>query len=81
VKINLVKWVKAMDVVRNDKEMLDTLLRFYTRLKSAQWKTANDIIKTFDLADIIKCTINNRVVFNVNGSKYRLITGYFFAIN
>ena len=39
----------------------------------------NDVLKTFNTADIINCKNNNRIVFNVSGNKYRLICGYYFG--
>jgi mRNA interferase HigB len=39
-------------------------------MKSARWKTPNDVKRQFRSASIIG---DNRVVFNMAGNKYRLI--------
>lgn len=79
MKINLVKWVNVLEVVKEDKEMLNAFIKFYEKLKEVKWKIPNDILNTFNSADIIKCQPSNRIVFNVGGNKYRLITGYYFG--
>lgn len=79
MKVNLVKWVNVFDVVRKDIEMRNAFLKFYRTLKITDWDIPSDIFKTFNSADIIKCQPSNRVVFNVGGNKYRLISGYHFG--
>lgn len=75
----MVKWLNILDVVEKDKEMLNAFMKFYAKLKSVTWQNPNDILNTFNTADIIKCNPSNRVVFNVGGNKYHLITGYYFG--
>jgi len=79
VKLNVVKWTNILDRIENDKDMKKAFLKFYEKLKSVNWKVPNDILKTFNSADILKCKTGNRVVFNVGGNKYRLICGYHFG--
>lgn len=79
MNVNLVKWVNILDFVKHDREMLNAFLKFYEKLKDVKWKRPNDIMKTFNSADIINCTPSNRIVFNVGGNKFRLITGYYFG--
>jgi mRNA interferase HigB len=48
----------------------DQLQAWYKLMKSARWKTPNDVKRQFRSASIIG---DNRVVFNMAGNKYRLI--------
>lgn len=79
MKVNLVKWVNVLDTVKKDKEMLNAFIKFYEKLKETKWNKPNDVLNTFNSADIIKCKPSNRFVFNIGGNKYRLITGYYFG--
>lgn len=79
MKVNLVKWMNVVDIAKKDKDMLMAFIKFYEKLQVAKWNNPNDIIKTFNSADIIKCSPSNRVIFNVGGNKYRLISGYYFG--
>ncbi len=79
MKINLVKWVNVLETVKRDKEMLNAFIKFYEKLKDVTWDKPNDVLNTFNSADIIKCKSSNRIVFKVGGNKYRLITGYYFG--
>lgn len=81
MKVNLVKWVNVLTIVQHDKEMLNAFVKFYEKLKDVTWENPNDIMNTFNSADVINCELSNRIVFNVGGNKYRLITGYFFGKN
>ena len=47
-------------------------------IKQADWNEPNDIISTFNSADIIGKG-SNRVVFNIGGNNYRLICKYHFG--
>lgn len=79
MKVNLIKWLNILDIVENDKEMLQAFLKFYEKLKNVKWNRPNDILDTFNSADILNCNPSNRIVFNIGGNKYRLITGYYFG--
>ena len=79
MRINLVKWVNILETVQNDKEMLNAFMKFYEKLKVVEWNNPNDVLNTFNFADIVKCKPSNRIVFNVGGNKYRLIAGYYFG--
>jgi len=79
VKINIVKWANVTERIRFDKEMQRAFLKFYNKLKDADWNNPNDVLKTFNTADIINCAESNRIVFNVGGNKYRMICGYHFG--
>ncbi len=79
MKVNLVKWVNVLDTVESDKEMLNAFVKFYEKLREVTWNKPNDVTNTFNSADIINCKNSNRIIFNVGGNKYRLITGYYFG--
>jgi len=79
MSVNVVKWLNVLDVVEKDKEMLRAFIKFYEKLKEVKWRKPNDITSTFNTADIVNCKSSNRVVFNIGGNKYRLITGYYFG--
>jgi len=44
---------------------------WYTEAKKADWRKPADITKFYRTASILK---NNRVVFNIKGNDYRLVT-------
>ena len=79
MKINLVKWVNIIEHVKKDKEMKKAFHKFYEKLNEVDWQKPNDVLNTFNSADILKCKNSNRIVFNVGGNKYRLICGYHFG--
>jgi mRNA interferase HigB len=79
MKVNLVKWANVLDMVESDKEMLNAFVKFYEKLSDVTWSKPNDVMNTFNSTDIINCKNSNRIVFNVGGNKYRLITGYYFG--
>lgn len=54
---------------KNDAEQ--PLKAWYDECKNANWKTPQEIKLTYRNASFVG---NNRVVFNIHGNKYRLIT-------
>jgi len=79
MNVNVIKWLNILDIVEKDKEMLNAFIKFYEKLKEVKWQNPNDVLNTFNTADIIKCESSNRLVFNIGGNKYRLVTGYYFG--
>ena len=55
------------------------LQAWYADTKQANWRSPNDIKKTYRNASIVA---NNRVVFNIKGNDYRLVAAinYSFSI-
>ncbi len=47
-------------------------------IKRADWNEPNEIIATFNSADILG-KVSDRVVFNIGGNNYRLICKYHFG--
>lgn len=48
-----------------------SLLDWYDTVKKVDWQTPNDVKATYGNASIVA---NNRVVFNIKGNDYRLVT-------
>ena len=55
---------------RTHPDSREQLQAWYKLMKSASWKTPNDVKRQFRSASIMG---DNRVVFNIAGNKYRLI--------
>jgi mRNA interferase HigB len=51
------------------------LKTWYDTVKSSDWKTPNEVKKTYINASILK---NGRIVFNIKGNSYRLIAKFNF---
>ena len=51
------------------------LKTWYETVKSAKWKTPNDVKQNFVNASILK---DSRIVFNIRGNNYRLIAKFNF---
>lgn len=79
MRINVIKWVNVLSIAQDNKIMLNAFLKFYARLKETEWKNPNDILRSFNDADLVKCENGNRIVFNIGGNKYRLVCGYHFG--
>jgi mRNA interferase HigB len=47
------------------------LLDWYNTVKQCKWNTPNDVKQTYGNASIVA---NDRVVFNIKGNDYRLVT-------
>ncbi len=47
------------------------LLDWYNTVKQAEWSSPNDVKQTYGNASIVA---NDRVVFNIKGNDYRLVT-------
>ena len=62
---------------KENKDAEIALRDWYSKAEEANWETFNDVKKTFNTADFIG---NKRVVFNIRGNKYRLITLILFRI-
>ena len=56
----------------NSEQYLKT---WFETARHSNWKSPNDIKKTYVHASILK---NNRVVFNIKGNEYRLIVKFNF---
>lgn len=57
----------------------NALQEFIVKLKYANWNIPLDIIVTFPDADILGKG-SRRVIFNINGNRYRLVCKYAFGL-
>jgi mRNA interferase HigB len=64
------------DYCRKHARAAASFSRFIETINEVDWEKPEDIIKTFNTADILNC---QRVVFNIGGNNYRLICGYAFG--
>ena len=64
---------------KKHKDAEQPLKAWYIEAKKANWQKPDDITRRYRTASILK---NNRVVFNIKGNDYRLITAinYIFKI-
>ncbi|MFH2141138.1 MAG: type II toxin-antitoxin system HigB family toxin [Bacteroidota bacterium] len=51
------------------------LMTWYDTAKNSDWKTPTDVKQTYSKASILK---DNRIVFNIIGNSYRLVTKFNF---
>lgn len=61
-------WERHSDSEQHLKTWFDTV-------KSANWKSPNDVKQTYVNASVLK---NSRIVFNIKGNSYRLIAKFNF---
>jgi mRNA interferase HigB len=59
----------------NNPDAEQYLKTWYDTAKNADWKSPNDVKKTYATASILK---NNRIVFNIKGNSYRIIARFNF---
>ncbi len=58
-------------------DSVEALDNWYDKSKKADWKSLNELKKTFSSVDYVG---NDRYVFNIKGNKYRLVVMIFFDI-
>jgi len=58
------------DYWRTHSETEQPLRAWCSEVKHSQWKTSNDVITHYPMADPVG---DNRVVFNIKGKKHRLV--------
>ena len=66
-----------VDFCEEHADSIEPFNKWYKECKQADWKSINDIKKTFRSVDYVG---NDRFVFNVKGNKYRLVAMIFFDI-
>lgn len=78
MKIHLIRKETLEDFARENPMSRNSLEDFISKVKYADWSIPQDILYTFSDADILgkgSC----RVIFNINGNRYRMICKYFFG--
>jgi len=64
--------IKTLRDFWNEHEDSEQPLRaWFSEAKRADWRRPSDIVKQYRTASILK---NNRIVFNIKGNNYRLVT-------
>ena len=51
------------------------LKTWYDTAMSSNWKTPNDVVKTYASASVLK---DSRIVFNIKGNAHRLIAKFYY---
>lgn len=51
-------------------DVKSALQAWFVEAKSASWKSSDEIVKSYPYVDPI---VDNRVVFNIKGNRYRLV--------
>ena len=78
MKVHLIKKKTIEAYVRNHPSGRSGFSTWMSTLNFADWKEPNDIIATFNSADILGES-SSRVVFNIAGNHYRVICSYYFG--
>lgn len=80
MKVHLVKKQTLENYVLKNAQSKASFQAWFSIIKRVDWNEPNDIISTFNYADIIG-NGSERVVFNLGGNKYRIICTYYFGKN
>ena len=78
MKVHLIKKQTIENYIIKNARSKASFEIWFSILKNANWNEPNDIILTFNSADILGKS-SNRVVFNIGGNNYRMICRYHFG--
>jgi mRNA interferase HigB len=78
MKVHLIKKQSIEEYVLKNARSRASFEIWLSIIKRVDWKEPNDIVTTFNSADIIGRG-SDRVVFNIGGNNYRLICKYSFG--
>ncbi len=78
MKVHLIKVQSIENFVIENVQSKRPFETWLSIVKRADWNNPQDIIRTFNSADILGKG-SNRVVFNIGGNKYRIICQYYFG--
>ncbi len=78
MKAHLIKNQAIEDYVKKNAQSRASFKIWLSILKRIVWNEPNDILATFNSADILG-NGSERVVFNIGGNKYRMICHYHFG--
>jgi len=78
MKVNLIKKQSIENYTEKNARSKPSFENWLSVLKRADWNEPNDIISTFNSADILGHK-SKRVIFNIGGNKYRMICKYHFG--
>jgi len=72
MRVHLIKKQSIEEYVLKNSRSKASFEIWLTIIKRVEWKEPNEIISTFNSADILGKG-SNRVVFNIGGNNYRMI--------
>ena len=78
MKVHLIKKQSIEDYVRKNARSRASFKIWLSIIKQVDWNEPNDVVLTFNSADILGSG-SNRVVFNIGGNNYRLLCKYHFG--
>ena len=78
MKVHLIKKQSIEDYVLKNARSRASFEIWLSIIKRVDWNEPNEIISTFNRADILGKG-SDRVVFNIGGNNYRLICKYYFG--
>jgi len=78
MKVHLIKKQSIEDYILKNARSRVSFEIWLSVIKRVDWKEPNDIIATFNSADILGKG-SDRVIFNIGGNNYRLICKYYFG--
>ncbi len=78
MKVHLIKKQTIEDYIVKNARSRVSFEAWLAILKRADWEEPQDMVATFNSADILGKGIN-RVVFNIGGNNYRMICTYHFG--
>lgn len=78
MKIHLIRKQTIENYVKANVQSKAAFTNWLSILKWAKWNAPQDIISTFNRADILG-EGSKRIVFNIGGNKYRMICSYHFG--
>jgi mRNA interferase HigB len=71
ISVHVISKKTLVDYYNKRKEIKSQLEAWYYETKNAEWKNPQEIKEKYGSASVIG---GNRVVFNIKGNKYRLVT-------
>jgi mRNA interferase HigB len=71
ISVRVIAKKTLVEYYEKNKEIKSQLEAWYREAKNAEWKNSQEIKEKYRSASIIG---GNRVVFNIKGNKYRLVT-------
>jgi mRNA interferase HigB len=78
MRVHLIKKQSIIDFILKNQGSQKAFENWMSIIKCVEWSEPNDIINTFNSADILGKS-SNRVVFNIGGNNYRMICKYHFG--
>lgn len=79
MKVHLIKKQTIENYIKRNARSKSSFEIWFSILKRTDWNEPNDIISTYNSADILGKG-SERVVFNIAGNNYRMICRYYFGI-